>query len=369
VKRLWWLSAMLVASTAAATLGSCSDESTEAVGGAGGGAEGGSGGTAGAGGLGGTGAGLPNFGPLRKLASGQAHPTRLVLDSQSVYWINQGPEGGDGTVMKVAKTGGTATTLATASGEQVTALALDGISLYWAHSDGTSGTIAVMSASGGVSQTLVTDASWAGDLAIGADTIYWSRIGLGSGISSAIKSGGSPSSILDGASLVTFLRLEGNTLYFVDTGAGPQNGQIGALVLGEHTPTTLADALARPRHLGADADTLYFATEGDGHVRSVPKATSGAETLAYGQQGPYGLALDETSLYWTNRAADPATDACMSGDGSVMAMSLEERIPVVLAEGLHCPMAIAVDDSGVYWVEYGSDSPVGSGAVKGLPKR
>jgi hypothetical protein len=366
VKRLCWLGAMLVVCATAAQLGSCSHESTEAAGGAGG--EGGSGGTAGAGGFGGTGAGLPNFGPTRSLALGQAHPTRLVLDSQSVYWINQGPDNGDGTVMKIAKTGGAATTLATASGEHATALALDGISLYWAHSDGTSGTIAVMSASGGVSQTLVTDASWPGDLAIGSDTIYWSRIGLGSGISSAPKTGGSPTSILDGASLVTFLRLDGTTLYFVDTGAGPQNGQIGALVLGQHTPTTLADALARPHHLGGDADTLYFATEGDGHVRSVPKATTGGDTLAYGQQGPYGVALDETSLYWTNRAADPTTDACTGTDGSLMAMSLTKRIPVVLAEGLRCPMAIAVDDSGVYWVEYGADSPVGTGAVKALPK-
>jgi hypothetical protein len=121
--------------------------------------------------------------------------------------------------------------------------------------------------------------------------------------------------------------------------------------------------------LVADTDTLYFVTEGDGHVRSVPKAGGEVTTLALGQQGPYGLAMDGSILYWTNQAADPSTGACDEPRGSVVGMSLEEGIPVVLAEGLGCPLDIAVDESGLYWVEYGTDDDAFSGKIVVLPKR
>jgi hypothetical protein len=347
VKRLWWLGAMLAAGAVGSAVGSCAAH---------------------------------RFGPVRRLATGQAHPTRIVLDEQSVYWSNQGVEGSDagaggvdggadggGTVMKIPKSGGSTTQLATAPAERVTALALEGINLYWGRY-GSEGTIAMMPSGGGVSMTLVTGTSWPGDLALSSDTLYWSRIGLGSGISSAPKAGGTPTSVLDGASLATFLLLEGTRLYFVDTGAGPQNGRLGALEIGQPTPTILADALARPRHLVAGSSSVYFVTEGDGRVRSVPKAGGDMTTLVYDQQGPYGLAMDETSLYWTNRAADPSTGACTEASGSVVAMSLAELIPVVLADGLGCPLDLAVDDSGVYWAEYGTDGAPSSGAIGGRAK-
>jgi len=80
------------------------------------------------------------------------------------------------------------------------------------------------------------------------------------------------------------------------------------------------------------------------------------------------MALSQGVLYWTDRGADPATDACGDPNGTLVGMSLAEQVPVVLAQGLECPMDVTVDGSGVYWAEYGTDTSVTSGAVKELPK-
>ena len=72
--------------------------------------------------------------PPVAIASNQFGPQAIALDAENVYWANRV----DGTIMKVAKAGGTPVRIASGQGAPQS-LAVDGTSVYWANNE--SGTI------------------------------------------------------------------------------------------------------------------------------------------------------------------------------------------------------------------------------------
>ena len=83
--------------------------------------------------------------------------------------------------------------------------------------------------------------------------------------------------------------------------------------------------------------------------------------LASGQENPVALAVDATSVYWTNHGSGQFTS-----DGSVMSVPIAGGTPVTLAPGRVAPGGIAVDASNVYWTEYGGNGKA-LGAVMAVP--
>jgi hypothetical protein len=63
-------------------------------------------------------------------------------------------------------------------------------------------------------------------------------------------------------------------------------------------------------------------------------------TLA-SNQGPVGIAVDATSVYWT--------DWTDSGEGTVMKVPIGGGDPTTLASGQSSPSCLAVDETSVYW--------------------
>jgi hypothetical protein len=83
-------------------------------------------------------------------------------------------------------------------------------------------------------------------------------------------------------------------------------------------------------------------------------------TLASGQEGPVAIAVDATSVYWTNTTPVPQNPT-----GTVMKVGLAGGVPTTLATGQSGPEAIAVDATSVYWANEVGD---GQGSVMKVAK-
>ena len=121
-------------------------------------------------------------------------------------------------------------------------------------------------------------------------------------------------------------------------------------------------ASAQPTVVGiaVDATSVYWTNlVSSGTVMKAPLGGGSPVTLAFGQDYPYDVAVDGTSVYWTNTGS-------ASGDGSVMKTPLGGGTQTTLASGLVGPRGIAVDSTSVYWSDMiGSYADVMKAPIEG----
>ena len=121
---------------------------------------------------------------------------------------------------------------------------------------------------------------------------------------------------------------------------------------------TLIAGLWNPSHIVSDGVDLYV-TAG-GKVARIP--LDGGAGAAYPAPNPWGLAVDDTHVYWADQRSEP--DDGGPGRGMIRRMPKDGGAPETLAESDAVPLELALDGTNVYW----TDHRFGDAALRSMPK-
>jgi hypothetical protein len=199
-------------------------------------------------------------------------PRALAVDSSGVYWVDQGVD--PPAIMFQA---GLATASQITSGETGSSveLALAGGLLFWT-SDNSGGALkrcALPSCSDAGTTVLTTGSSGIGDLAIGAQRIFWSDAVIPGSVYQMLFDGGALDKFTSAGALPHTIVFDSSYVYWLN--AGPRNTSTGdydqgslqhcpltngVADCGSSGPTTLVQNQLYVRSLVQDAQALYWIT-------------------------------------------------------------------------------------------------------------
>jgi hypothetical protein len=268
-------------------------------------------------------------------------PFDIAIDNTYVYWSDN--EGGYGSVNRVPKTGGDggATNITPLSLNEAFGVAVDNSHVYWAEYENNA--IGRMGLDGGDFGYLVTQLYGGFEVALDDASVYFTTNQttqktpkLGPVVSDPIND------TTDAAALTTFystasvtqpygVTIDATNVYWTVQGAGlvqyaPRSGVVGS-------PTSLSSSENGPIMITTDATNVYWTATGpntgpsngndlflSGYVAMCPKTgcpATGPVMLATGLHNPYGIAVDDTAIYFTIDGNAPAGDTSPN-EGSVM---------------------------------------------------
>jgi len=311
------------ASGSGASGGASGSGGSVAGGGSGGTAGGGSGGTAGSGGSAGSSC---NPSCSQELAPSTFAALDLAIDTQDVYFVSFS------SVAKVKKTGGAPSSIA--SGSFKLPIGVDATHVYVF--GGTSSDLEKIIKSGGTSLTLAaSDGNAPQRLLLAKGYAYWTT--YPGAVRRVAVTGGTPETLSPSGSDPYGLAVD-------DTYAWWSNRTFGKSVI-RHNLTTKADdpvatGLLAPGDVAVDASNVYFADVNK--ILSRDKGNSAALTTAVPGILPDRIAVDGGYIYWASTTAKHVARAALAG-GPVQ----------VIAKGLTAPGGLAVDSTSVYFTNDG----------------
>jgi hypothetical protein len=311
------------------------------------------------------------------LASAQGLPLSLVLVDGYVYFLDYGPEDGQGSLMRVATGGGQPETVV-GNLTRPFSIAADATNFYWQAEDAKGGIVVKRAIAGGAPETLasglppLTDlvtqseilAPTTNDIALSTTDVYF--VGFSPGnfggpeplqiesvpiaggavkpfISQWPNDSGSPDGgegyVLYPLAIVT----DSRSVYLITSA-----GQIGVLkvpIAGGVTDV-LVENLENPYALALDGTILVFTDDGNftnGLVETVPTSGGSPSILAKGV-APWEMVVSQGTVYFINTDQNAQVS-------SIDSLDLTGNKLTTLATTLPEPVAITVDSESIYWTD------------------
>jgi len=315
------------------------------------------------------------------LASGLNGPVSLVIVGSVVYFLSYGPEDGQGSLMRVATSGGGTPETVVANLTRPFSIVADANDLYWQAEDGKgAGIIEKLPLAGGTPQTLAgglstlqsvvimstLQAPLTNDVAVTPTDVYF--VGFSGGMQAGILrvpiDGGAVSTVIsqwpgDGGAAkplsVNGFVTDGSSLFAVTNGIAI--GVIRVPLSGAGASVLVQD-LANPWALALDGTDIFFFDVGlnfkNGTLQSVPQAGGSAKTLLTRLASPWAMVPAGGSVYFVEDSGPVL--------GSVRVFDVGTGRATPLAEGLMSPVAVAVDSKSVYWAD------ISCGSVMKVPR-
>jgi hypothetical protein len=248
----------------------------------------------------------------------------VALDGAHVYWLNE-----PGPVMRAPKAGGPPEELTGSQNQAGWGLAVDSTRVYWPTYQG----IQAAPKGGGAAATVLPGDSY--DVALDDGNVYTTY----PGIRKAPKEGGPVEWLADGPSIG--LTVSGGYVYWTTW----------ELELVQKVPVdggpvvTIASGEPYPQHIAVLGEFAYFTTAYGRLLRA--STDGGAVTVLAESLGAYGVAVDQTGIYLTT-----------FDQGSIRRIPIDGGEPQILAGGQFFPRDIALDETSVYWT---NDDGIGEG--------
>jgi hypothetical protein len=253
-------------------------------------------------------------GSVTALATNQGHPHALAQDSSNLYWTDQ--EGG--AVKQIAKGGGAVSTLASGL-QSPECIAVDGSNVYWIENGITS--VRKIAKAGGPIATLTTNATGTA-LAVNDSGVYY--FGANQVVYKAGLSGGS--AVFEGLmDMGPVIVLDATQLYFGRTA-------LHRALLSNGTVTTYTSTPGFAGGLAVDAANLYYvnipqdATVQTSQIESVPLGDGAVKVIVSASGAGHDLAVDGTSVYWTESLTSSIKKA-PKGGGTVVTLATSPNVP------------------------------------------
>ncbi len=285
----------------------------------------------------------------------------MALSPTSLFWV------GASGVESMPKAGGTVTTLGPAPMGGGYGVAIDASYFYFAASSTLSATIFRTPLSGGATTTLAMLGTIVNVLATDGANVYFVS---GDYLSSVPAAGGAVSVLASGFSGTTSLKLDSGNLYAsISLGNGPYGSILRVPVTGGR-PTALASAQWGVSDLAVDATSICWTNfGGPTGTGAVMVASKGGDDLTRCEAGNGQSGGGEAGVPEAGIDSQDADSACAPSQGLCGGVCIDGSssaactLPWTYVANVNAG-AIAVDMDNVYWTE----SSYPGGSVMKLPK-
>lgn len=275
------------------------------------------------------------------LAAGQDQPKHLMVTGGLVYWTSNGAYQTP-AVRQLAAPGGAMPMEVAGYPGNTWGITADDTSIYWTCNDGGTKGAWVRD------KALLTSARYisggvdgARGIAVEGGTIYWAAEGASGALEGAVMSvkldGTSQQKLAEKIDRPLDVIAKDGVVYF---SAAKGIYKVSA----PGSSSILVGGLVRPVGLRLFNNSLYWVDSATGEVSTVPLAGGTPQLLAIDPSEPADLAVDASGIYWVNRS------------GKVMALQKGASLPVALATGEVDLAGIALDASAVYYTSQGEHS-------------
>lgn len=299
------------------------------------------------------------------LATAQQNPAAVVSDEKDVYWVNQGspPDYADGSLMMVPVGGGPIKTLASRQ-QAPGGLAVDATSVYWVTGGPSDGAVLKMPRGGGSITTLASGQAQPAAIAVDATSVYWVNQYAGVYNQSTTCLGPGPKKL---------------PVNLLGTAVG---GLVMKIPLEGGTATTLANQQCAPTGLAVDSTSVYWTNEEScGPVApstalcpDEPLGTAGnpdppspGNTIVSvsSSGGTIATLASSQNMAWPVAVSAASVYFTSPENLAVMKVPLGGGAPAFFATGQYYPWDIVVDEANAYWADLGE--VYGDGTIMRAP--